>query len=123
MKQKVGFLLQPCHVCHVLLILTLALPRGPGAGALCFNYYIHWLFSPFLGLVAAELDCYQQRFELANWFVQHALLMVAPVVLVRSRRHPTATGARFFFHAFALAVLYHFAILEARLDLEEISLA
>jgi hypothetical protein len=111
-KEKVGFLLQPCHVCHVLMIIILALPAGPGLGALLFNYYCHWLFSPFLGLVGAELDCYKQRFELFNWFAQHLLLLVAPIVLVLSRRHPLSGQPRFFFHAFFVAVVYHFFLLE-----------
>jgi len=112
-KGRLWFLLQPCHVLQFILIVMCLLPPGNGIGAYVFNVFLHWLFGPFLGLVAADLACYQLKFELENWFLQHVLLLCAPLVFIATRRHPLITDHRFFLHATTMKVLFHFSVIEA----------
>lgn len=62
-KERVWFMLQPCHFLHTILIITLILPPGDGLGMLLFNYFIHWIYGPFIGLVGADTSCYTLPYE------------------------------------------------------------
>ncbi len=111
-RSRMWFLFQPCHVLHCLLIGLLLLPPGENIGMLMFNHYIHWLFGPFMGLVAADLACYTQAYELENWFIQHVLLLAAPMILVATRKYPLISTKRFFFHSVTVMTVYHYLVLE-----------
>ena len=109
---RLWFLLQPCHVLHLLLIYTVTLPPSSPRAIFLFNLYLHLLFSPFLGLVAADLSCYKQPLELANWCAQHALLLLTPLIaLLPPASYPLLTGTPFFLLCFSLEVLYHALVL------------
>ena len=109
---RLWFLLQPCHVLHLLLIYTVTLPPSSPRAIFLFNVYLHLLFSPFLGLVAADTSCYHQYLEWANWCGQHALLLLTPMVaLLPPASYPLLTGLPFFLLCFSLEVLYHSLIL------------
>jgi len=108
---KLVFLLQPCHVLHIMLLVILCCSRASRLGALLFNLYLHLLWGPFLGLVAADLDCYTQRFELFNWGFQHSMLLVIPIYFIATRRFPLYTGRSFFILSYCILVLFHYGVL------------
>ena len=109
---RLWYLLQPCHVLHLLLIRLIMLPPSSTVAIFSFNLYLHLLFSPFLGLVAADTTCYHQPYELANWCLQHLLLLAIPLLfMLPPSRFPLITGRAFFFLCFSIEVLYHSLIL------------
>ena len=111
-EERLWFLLQPCHVLHLLLMRIIMLPPSSTTAIFCFNLYLHLLFSPFLGLVAADLTCYNQPYELANWCLQHLLLLAIPLLfLLPPSRYPLVTGRAFFLLCFSIEVLYHSLLL------------
>ena len=111
-EDRLWFLLQPCHVLHLLLVRIIMLPPSSTAAIFLFNVYLHLLFSPFLGLVAADLTCYNQPFELANWCLQHLLLLAIPLLfMLPPSRFPLVTGKAFFLLCFSIEVLYHSLLL------------
>ena len=111
-EDRLWFLLQPCHVLHLLLLYTTTLPPTSTRAIFLFNLYLHLLFSPFLGLVAADLSCYTQPLELFNWGLQHVLLLLLPLVaLLPPASFPLMTGVPFFLLSFSIEVLFHSAIL------------
>ena len=111
-EDRLWFLLQPCHVLHLLLIRIIMLPPSSTSAIFSFNLYLHLLFSPFLGLVAADLSCYNQPYELANWCLQHLLLLAIPLLfLLPLSRFPLVTGKAFFLLCFSIEVLYHSLLL------------
>lgn len=108
---KIAFLLQPCHVLHMFLLVLFFCPRGSGTGALLFSLYLHLLWAPLLGLVAADLDVYDQRFELANWAFQHVMLLFVPLVWIATGKFPLYTGRSFFLLAHSTLTIFHFSVL------------
>lgn len=78
---QLWFLLQPCHCLHIMLMITIVIGNG-FVGTILFNIFLHLMFSAFLGLVAADLTCYEQPLELENWFIQHVLLNVLPLFYI-----------------------------------------
>ena len=111
-EDRLWFLLQPCHVLHLLLLRIITMPPSSTTAIFLFNLYLHLLFSPFLGLVAADLTCYTQPYELANWCLQHLLLLAIPLLfLLPPSRFPLVTGRAFFFLCFSIEVLYHSLLL------------
>ena len=111
-SDRLWFLLQPCHVLHLLLLYLTTLPPASTTAMFLFNLYLHLLFSPFLGLVAADTSCYQQPLEYFNWGLQHVLLLLLPLIsLLPPSSYPLLTGTPFFLLAFSIEVLYHSAIL------------
>ena len=111
-EDRLWFLLQPCHVLHLLLMYITTLPPSTPRAIFLFNLYLHLLFSPLLGLVAADLSCYTQHLELFNWGLQHVLLLLIPLFsLWPPSRYPLLTGLPFFLLCFSIEVLFHSAVL------------
>ena len=111
-EERLWFLLQPCHVLHLLLMRLIMLPPSSTSAIFLFNLYLHLLFSPFLGLVAADLTCYNQPYELLNWCLQHCLLLAIPLLfMLPPSRYPLVTGRAFFLLCFSIEVLYHSLLL------------
>ena len=109
---RLWYLLQPCHVLHLVLIRIIMLPPSSTVAIFGFNVYLHLLFSPFLGLVAADTTCYHQPYEWANWCLQHSLLLAIPLLfLLPPSRFPLVTGRAFFLLCFSIEVLYHSLLL------------
>jgi hypothetical protein len=108
---KMAFLLQPCHVLHAFLIVIFFLPRGSGNGALCFSLYLHLLWAPLCGLIAADLTCYKQWMELQNWAAQHLMLLCIPLFFIASGRFPLYSGRNFFMLGFSMILIFHFGVL------------
>jgi len=105
-ENKLFYMLQPCHLAHATLLFMYICPSEWLAGQL-FNIYLHWLFSPILGMVAADLSCYDQFLELTNWFVQHFLLLVYPLYLIKIKRYPLVSGRGIFWFSYSLELLMH----------------
>jgi len=110
-KERLPFLLQPCHVLNLLMIIVFMKPAGSRTGTLLFNVYLQCFFSPLLGMFAADRSCYKLRFELANWFAQHFLLIMFPVYCIATDRFHIIKGLRFFVFGFSIEALFHFVIL------------
>ena len=110
---KLAYLLQPCHVSHLLLLCIMLAPRESSWGGVAFGSYSHLLIGPLLGMVGVDLECYPQPFEALNWGVQHALLLLVPLHLVLSRRFAVArySGPAFFAASFFVMCLFHYAVL------------
>jgi len=108
---RLWFLLQPCHTLQALMIVTMMLGSQSRLAVLLFNLYLNMFFSPFLGMVAADLSVYSQWMELESWAVQHALLCLLPFFFIATRRFPVINSGRFMVFAFTLEMFFHFGVL------------
>ncbi|KAF9107584.1 hypothetical protein BGX29_005943 [Mortierella sp. GBA35] len=106
------YLLQPCHMSAMLLISILAGPKEKKWPHLLLNIYFHIMWGTMLALLSPDLRDYDLYFEVENFFIEHLLLLFAPVYMIWSNRYviwPFSMDVALM--SFSLFALYHSAIL------------
>ncbi|KAK3808940.1 MAG: transmembrane protein [Linnemannia elongata] len=106
------YLLQPCHMSAMLLISILAGPKEKKWPHLFLNIYFHIMWGTMLALLSPDLRDYDLFFEVENFFIEHYLLLLAPVYMIWSNRYviwPFSMDVALM--SFSLFALYHSFIL------------
>lgn len=67
-RDSVIFLLQPCHMSLMILILTLILPRENRKAHVIFNLYLQVTWGTLLALLVPDLRDYSAFLEVENFF-------------------------------------------------------
>lgn len=104
------FMVQPCHVIHTMLLFACLRPVGDRLGNIVFNVYLSWIFSAFAAL-GADRSCYTEWLELENYYLQHGLLILAPVYLIISGRFTVIRDWNFHWFGYTTELLWHFVVL------------
>ncbi|KAI8374176.1 TMEM164 family-domain-containing protein [Radiomyces spectabilis] len=108
------FLFQPCHASAFILIIIMGWPSSWNlmVPRLLFNIYLHTLWGAILALVFPDLRDHDMFGEVANFFLEHALILVVPFYLLTTGRYvvlpPSVDMALFSFFLYAA---YHSPIL------------
>lgn len=76
------FILNPCHVTSMLQVYLLAAKPSKWTTTL-FRIHIHYLNGPLLAFLFPEHDSRKNTFELQTYYVQHGLMFVIPIYLLR----------------------------------------
>lgn len=86
-RGRVWFMLQPCHMSGVLLLITLVYPdkRSP-IPHIFFNIYLHLQWGALAALAFPDLREHTMIGETFNFFAEHILLLVVPVYMIYCRR-------------------------------------
>jgi hypothetical protein len=138
---KLIFLVQPCHIFHLIMIFTLFLsssnqhcPANPSIspknsndivtsantasepdylslGDQLFNSFFNLLYVPFLGLALANTKAYNLPLEYFNWIFQHLLLLIVPFYLAYTRRFKLVSSPALFFEHWVWISIYHYVFL------------
>ncbi|KAK5821630.1 TMEM164 family-domain-containing protein [Linnemannia elongata] len=106
------YLLQPCHMSAMLLISILAGPKEKKWPHIFLNIYFHIMWGTMLALLSPDLRDYDLFFEVENFFIEHYLLLLAPVYMIWSNRYviwPFSMDVALM--SFSLFALYHSFIL------------
>ncbi|KAG1174618.1 hypothetical protein G6F70_007328 [Rhizopus microsporus] len=87
-RNRVWFMLQPCHMSGFLLVLSLLYPnkRSPLPHIL-FNIYLHLQWGALAALAFPDLREHYLIGETFNFFAEHALLLIVPIYMIYSRRY------------------------------------
>ncbi|EPB84092.1 hypothetical protein HMPREF1544_09152 [Mucor circinelloides 1006PhL] len=87
-RNRVWFMMQPCHMSGVLLLFTLVYPnkRSP-IPHIFFNIYLHLQWGALAALAFPDLREHTMIGETFNFFAEHILLLVVPVYMIYSRRY------------------------------------
>lgn len=104
------FMLMPCHVLTTMLLIMVFLPVSEGTTDL-YNIYVSYAFMPVLAVLFPDLRDYTLPFEVATFFIQHALMIALPVWFARTSRY-AVYGERFAAcRAYALGTLAFYGFL------------
>ncbi|KAF9114976.1 hypothetical protein BGX27_009304 [Mortierella sp. AM989] len=108
------YLLQPCHMSAMLLIIILLGPKEKKWPHVLLNIYFHIMWGTMLALLSPDLRDYDLFFEVENFYIEHYLLLLAPVYMIWSNRYviwPVSIDVTFM--SFSLFALYHSFILSS----------
>lgn len=108
------YLLNPCHVVSLMQIYLLASPHSRIVTA-AFRCHIHLLQGAFLALVFPVLNTRLLPMEKEVYFIQHAMILVIPLYLLRiggvyTMEHPADFSWSVMSAGWSL--LYHFVLLQ-----------
>ncbi|KAH8253763.1 hypothetical protein KR032_006789 [Drosophila birchii] len=110
--QSMIFALNPCHVQTCLQIYLLAAKPTKTTTAL-FRIQMSNLNGPFLAFVFPEVEGRTYPFEQATYWIQHALLYIIPIYIIRSGAYTVEDLGEFHWSHIGTAFMlfYHFVLL------------
>lgn len=76
------YIMNPCHITSMLQVYLLAAKPSKFTTTL-FRMHINFLNGPLLAFLFPELDSRRITFELPTYYVQHGLMFVIPLYLLR----------------------------------------
>ncbi|KAI7908265.1 uncharacterized protein BX663DRAFT_493557 [Cokeromyces recurvatus] len=110
------FLLQPCHVSAVILIIIMSWPDNDYQyiPQLLFNVYLHTLWGSVLALVFPDLRDHDLLGEVFNFFLEHVLILVLPFYMLTTKRYVILSlNINMALFSFFLYASYHSPFLHA----------
>ena len=109
---NVIFLLQPCHLYAFTLCTLPLLPQRSFLPHFLFNVMIYILWGAMLAVIFPDLRDYAQLFELENFWIEHALVLILPIYFVVTKKYQLFPfSLSFAFTSWVAFALYHSAIL------------
>lgn len=85
-RNAMVFMLQPCHVSMISLITILLMNPQRKSPHIAFNIYLHTQWGTLLALFFPDLRGYDLPFEIENFWIEHLLLVIAPVMMIFNNR-------------------------------------
>ncbi|KAI8086941.1 TMEM164 family-domain-containing protein [Gilbertella persicaria] len=87
-RNRVWFMMQPCHMSGALLLFTLIYPNKQSPFPhIFFNIYLHLQWGALAALAFPDLREHSMIGETFNFFAEHILLLVVPIYMIYSRRY------------------------------------
>lgn len=76
------YILNPCHITSMIQVYLLAAKPSKWSTAI-FRVHVNYLNGPLLAFLFPEHDSRKVTFELPTYYVQHGLMFVIPIYLMR----------------------------------------
>ncbi|KAI9183080.1 hypothetical protein H9P43_003997 [Blastocladiella emersonii ATCC 22665] len=109
---SLNFMLQPCHVSMLTLIVMLLWDQRSSVPHVMYNIYLHTMWGTLLAILSPDLRDAKQPLEAENFWFEHWALLITPLLLAWSNR--LAVFPRSFdlaMAAFLAKALYHSLVL------------
>lgn len=107
------YILNPCHITSMIQVYLLAAKPSKWTTTL-FRIHVHYMNGPLLAFLFPEHDSRKITFELPTYYVQHGLMFVIPIYLLRKGGPYAAeklTDFSYSLIAYGVFLSYHFGIL------------
>jgi len=109
-SNQVIWLLNPCHVISMVQLCLLSLPVTPFTAAV-YRVHLYWITGPLLALLFPVTDSLLFNGEVKIYWIQHILLLLAPVPLLHQGVEKTSDWT-WPALAYSLYSLFHWLILQ-----------
>ncbi|KAI9295255.1 hypothetical protein K502DRAFT_365183, partial [Neoconidiobolus thromboides FSU 785] len=86
-RNQLIVLLQPCHFNLLVLTFILLFPKKYNITHLIYNIYVYGLWGTTLAIVQPDLRGYDFFFEAENFWIEHYVLLLAPILLMFTDRY------------------------------------
>ncbi|CAD7089140.1 unnamed protein product [Hermetia illucens] len=108
------FALNPCHITTIIQIYLLAAKPSKTTTAL-FRIQMNYLNGPLLAFLFPEVDSRQLPFEATIYWIQHGLMFIIPIYLLRlggAYNMEDILDFKWNIIAYTLLIIYHFTALQ-----------
>ncbi|ORY00482.1 hypothetical protein K493DRAFT_256355 [Basidiobolus meristosporus CBS 931.73] len=80
------FMLQPCHVSVVILLVVLIYPKNRRFPHVLFNIYLNIMWGTILALLFPDYRSYTLFLEVENFVLEHWLILLTPLYIFYTRK-------------------------------------
>lgn len=113
--RTVIYILNPCHITTLIQIYLLACNKPKKSTTALFRIQMNYLNGPLLAFMFPETDSRQLPLEAAIYWIQHALMVIIPIYLLRTGGVYNMEAINdYTWHAigYSANVFYHFIFLQ-----------
>ncbi|XP_059622229.1 transmembrane protein 164 [Phlebotomus argentipes] len=113
-SRTVIYVLNPCHITTIIQIYLLA-AKPSNFVTIMFRIQMNYLNGPLLAFLFPETDSRQQAMEATVYWIQHGLMFIIPVYLLRLGGVYTMeplSDVSWNVISYSICLIYHFVILE-----------
>ncbi|XP_055692558.1 transmembrane protein 164 [Lutzomyia longipalpis] len=113
-SRTVIYVLNPCHITTIIQIYLLA-AKPSNFVTIMFRIQMNYLNGPMLAFLFPETDSRQVTMEVTVYWIQHGLMFIIPVYLLRLGGAYTMeplTDISWNVISYSICLIYHFVILE-----------
>ncbi|XP_061514693.1 transmembrane protein 164 isoform X3 [Anopheles gambiae] len=113
--RTVIYILNPCHITTIMQIYLLACNKSTKSSTVLFRLQMNYLNGPLLAFMFPETDSRQLPLESSIYWIQHALMCIIPIFLLKSGGVYNMEPLNDFTWnviGYATLILYHFGILQ-----------
>uniref|UniRef100_A0A182SZV8 Transmembrane protein 164 n=1 Tax=Anopheles maculatus TaxID=74869 RepID=A0A182SZV8_9DIPT len=113
--RTVIYILNPCHITTIMQIYLLACNKPTRSSTVLFRLQMNFLNGPLLAFMFPETDSRQLPLESSIYWIQHALMCIIPVFLLRIGGVYNMEALNDFTWnviGYATLIIYHFGVLQ-----------
>uniref|UniRef100_A0A8D7ZXH8 Transmembrane protein 164 n=2 Tax=Culex pipiens TaxID=7175 RepID=A0A8D7ZXH8_CULPI len=113
--RTVIYILNPCHITTMLQIYLLACNKPKKSTTALFRIQMMYLNGPLLAFMFPETDSRQLPLEAAIYWIQHALMVIIPIYLLRTGGVYNMEAVNDYTWntiAYSASIFYHFVFLQ-----------
>ncbi|XP_065090742.1 uncharacterized protein LOC135711711 [Ochlerotatus camptorhynchus] len=113
--RTVIYILNPCHITTLMQIYLLACNKPKKSSTALFRLQMNYLNGPLLAFMFPETDSRQLPLEAAAYWIQHALMCIIPIFLLRTGGVYNMEAINDFswnIIGYATLIAYHYALLQ-----------
>uniref|UniRef100_U5EYN7 Putative conserved plasma membrane protein n=1 Tax=Corethrella appendiculata TaxID=1370023 RepID=U5EYN7_9DIPT len=113
--RTVIYILNPCHITTMMQIYLLASNKPSKTVTVLFRIQMNYLNGPLLAFLFPETDSRQLNLEVATYWIQHALIFIIPIYLLRLGgiyNMEEFSDFNWNIISYGCLILYHFGVLQ-----------
>ncbi|XP_053670526.1 transmembrane protein 164 [Anopheles nili] len=114
--RTVIYILNPCHITTIIQIYLLACNKPTKSSTVLFRLQMNFLNGPLLAFMFPETDSRQLPLEASIYWIQHALMCIIPIFLLKTGGVYNMEPLNDFtwnIMGYATVIIYHFGVLQA----------